>query len=183
MNRRELLFGLGMVMGAAISASVSRAVLAGVTVPGENSAGRMGDTRLALISRLTDLIIPATDTPGALAAGVPAFVDLIYNDWYREQERKEFDDGMSALAQYVAAIYSCTFLECDADTQISMLVAADVGQAAPPIARFVHTIKELTTVGYYTSEIGARHEMIYQPVPIHYKGDYLYADAGRQWSR
>ncbi len=35
--------------------------------------------QLLLISRLTDLIIPPTDTPGAAAAGVPAYIDLVVN--------------------------------------------------------------------------------------------------------
>ena len=32
------------------------------------------------VSRLTDLIIPPTDTPGAAAAGVPAYIDLVVNE-------------------------------------------------------------------------------------------------------
>ena len=36
--------------------------------------------QLLIISRLTDLIIPPTDTPGAAAAGVPAYIDLVVNE-------------------------------------------------------------------------------------------------------
>ncbi len=36
--------------------------------------------QLLVISRLTDLIIPPTDTPGAAAAGVPAYIDLVVNE-------------------------------------------------------------------------------------------------------
>src|SRR5271154_1195259 len=36
--------------------------------------------QLLVISRLTDLIIPPTDTPGAASAGVPAYIDLVVNE-------------------------------------------------------------------------------------------------------
>ena len=36
--------------------------------------------QLLVISRLTDLIIPPTDTPGAAAASVPAYIDLVVNE-------------------------------------------------------------------------------------------------------
>ncbi len=36
--------------------------------------------RMLVISRLTDLIIPPTDTPGAAAAGVPQYIDLVVNE-------------------------------------------------------------------------------------------------------
>ena len=36
-----------------------------------------GAGEYALVARLTDLIIPATDTPGAIGAGVPEYVDRV----------------------------------------------------------------------------------------------------------
>src|SRR5665213_2628908 len=36
--------------------------------------------QLQVISRLSDLIIPATETPGAAAAGVAEYIDLVVNE-------------------------------------------------------------------------------------------------------
>ena len=49
-------------------------------------------------------------------------------------------------------------------------------------APFFNKIKELTVLGYYTSEVGATRELAYNPVPGKFDGDYDYAKVGRQWS-
>ncbi len=48
---------------------------------------------------------------------------------------------------------------------------------------FFAKIKELTVIGYYSSEVGAKQELAYNPMPMRYEGDYDYAKTGgRQWS-
>ena len=47
-------------------------------------------------------------------------------------------------------------------------------------APFFYQLKELTVLGYYTSEVGATQELAYLPIPGHYEGDYDFT--GKQWS-
>jgi hypothetical protein len=62
-----------------------------------------GAAEYALVSRIADLIIPATDTPGAIAAGVPEYVDRVVSlnpehqglmraglDWIEDRSRELF---------------------------------------------------------------------------------------------
>src|SRR5437660_4847691 len=48
---------------------------------------------LAVITRIADLIIPDTDTPGAVKAGVPAYVDLVVSE--SEEHQKVFNVGLA----------------------------------------------------------------------------------------
>ena len=48
---------------------------------------------------------------------------------------------------------------------------------------FFVKMKELTVLGYFTSELAAQTELDYQPVPGSYDGDALFDDTGRQWVR
>lgn len=47
---------------------------------------------------------------------------------------------------------------------------------------FFRTMKELTVVGFYTSEIGATRELRHEPVPGRYEGCIPFSDVGRTWA-
>ena len=47
----------------------------------------------ALVSRIADLIIPATDTPGALGAGVPFYIDYVVSA--NDDLKREFQTGLT----------------------------------------------------------------------------------------
>jgi hypothetical protein len=96
MNRRELLQRVAMLMGGAISAPVVLAVLDGYAEeprPGWKPAV-LGDGELAVVSRIADIMIPRTDTPGALDVGVPAFIDSMLKDVYSQDARDRFLRGL-----------------------------------------------------------------------------------------
>jgi len=88
MRRREVLKASAWLLGTAVSASVSRALLADeLSITGN---GAFTDEQLAAVELLSDMIIPTTDTPGAVAAGVPDFIATIFQDWYRQAEQESF---------------------------------------------------------------------------------------------
>src|SRR5262245_17834408 len=49
------------------------------------------------VAALADAIIPDTDTPGARAAGVHVFIDLLLAECVTADERKAFVDGLAAF--------------------------------------------------------------------------------------
>ena len=71
MQRRELLKLSVALLGAAASASVSRALLADCGPRTISDAAAFPGSQRASVELLADMIIPTTDTPGAVAAGVP----------------------------------------------------------------------------------------------------------------
>jgi hypothetical protein len=139
-----------------------------------------------LIGEVSELIIPTTDTGGALAAGVPAFVKMMLSDWFSEAERENFMSGMHGFSAGALQKFGKKFGELSAsqkDQYFGELLAAAERGATAPRAPFVVLMKRLTIFGYYTSELGATTELRqqmaaaqYQPAAVVKPGDR--ADSG-----
>lgn len=106
---------------------------------------------------LTELIIPATDTPGAKAAQVNRYVDLLLADG-PTNERDRFLEGLAFLDSYAIRQHKTPFVKCTAAQQIAMLETFDRGgdAAVEPGHRFFRMAKQLTSRIYYATEIGFR---------------------------
>jgi len=107
------------------------------------------------VAVLVDLIIPSTDTPGALAAQVERHIDHLLSA-SPEDDKQAFRDGLGWLDGYAVRTQSKTFLGCARDRQISMLETLDTS-TAPDLApghRFFQLAKRLTAQLYYATEIG-----------------------------
>jgi hypothetical protein len=126
-----------------------------------------------LISAIAELIIPETDTPGAIEAGVPAFIELMLSDWYTVDERQPIIDGMAALDARSLEETQQPFVDAESKQQQEWLT--DVQDS-----EFFNMFKSLTVYGYYTSEVGANAELIFNPAPGRYT-TIDFADVGRQW--
>ena len=199
MDRREILKAAGVLLGVAISPACSRALESGEDLSRAPVNGELSSQTQRMIEILADLIIPETDTPGAAAAGVPQFIHQIVMDWYTDAERSIFLDGLAALEVAGQANWAKPFIELDEAQQAHLLAAlepvpespAEGGNALSAIfmpagaageVPFYSKLKELTVLGYYTSEIGSTQELVYLPVPGRYDGDYELAEIGRQWT-
>lgn len=194
MHRRELLKLSALLFGSGMSASLSRAVLAGAEVPTGLAASKFGEAERIAVEHLCDMIIPITDTPGALEAGVPDFVASIIFDWYSEAERTVFFDGLRALDSHCLANGTMPFFQAsDAARESALREQERLAQSykpppallQPPAedaeAPFFSRLKALVVLGYYTSKIGATQELIYMPIPGEYRGDVDFSEMGRQW--
>jgi hypothetical protein len=139
-----------------------------------------------LVGDVSELIIPTTDTGGALAAGVPAFVRMMLSDWFNEVERENFVSGMHEFAAGASEKYGKHFGDLTAnqkDQYFGELLATAEGTTTAPRTPFVVLMKRLTIFGYYTSELGATielHQHIaaaqYEPAAVVKPGDR--ADSG-----
>jgi hypothetical protein len=124
---------------------------------------------LLVISRVTDLIIPPTETPGAAAAGVPQYIDLVVTEDPKLQGI--FRQGLPRLdAMSESRFSSSAFLQLTEAQQVEILTSLSEAaeQKAPPKqnvaggdAAFFKAIKSLTADGYYTSRIGLIQELGY----------------------
>jgi len=121
------------------------------------------------ISRVAELIIPETDTPGAIGAGVPAFIDLVIAR--NTDQQLVVADGLRWLDAEGTRLAEKRFAELSEDQQMSILLPlceahdTDRNNRARNV-QFFSLIKSLTADGYYTSRAGLMNE-------LQYKGDKI----------
>ena len=135
-----------------------------VAVPGRVKPGYFSEAEFELVSKLADTIIPATDTPGALEAGVPAYIDSVVGA--NKELQSILRPGLAALDQQCQSKYDQPFLRLTAEQQIAVLTpmseAADKGPRDDPDGRFFRAVKNLTADGFYTSHAGLVEELEYK---------------------
>jgi gluconate 2-dehydrogenase gamma chain len=136
----------------------------------------------ATVKAMTELILPKTDTLGATDAGVSEFIDLMLTEWYDEQDRTRFLNGLSEVDLGTKAFFGKDFVEGSPDQQAEILAwlgekmtaeadAMGAGQRQRPgspqkaSAGFYPTLRRLTLTAYYTSEAGATEELHFQVLP------------------
>ena len=132
----------------------------------------------AMVTIISEIIIPQTNTPGAKAARVNEFIDLILTEWYDEEEKSIFLTGLTDVDTRARDLVGKDFVECGEKFQFEILQALDDKVAAaraevrrgssrrlPPERNFFFMIKQLTLIGYYTSQIGFEQELHGEIIP------------------
>ena len=166
MKRRDILKSALLGTGAAVSgtaaghshtsvAPASAASAAAASAPEAWKPLLFDAHQSETVTILSDLIIPATDTPGAKQADVTAYIDLILNDGNAEA-REEFLSGLGWLDGYALRRHKQPFARLSADEQVALFKTLD-DTKLPDLktgARFFKQVKQLTVEGYYTSKIG-----------------------------
>jgi hypothetical protein len=111
---------------------------------------------------LSELIIPQTDTPGAKAAKVNEFVDVVLSD-ASESDRKQFLKGLAWMDARSQELFGTDFVSAAPEQQTALLtiLASPKNKAFEDQVGidFFNAIKGLTITGYYTSEIGMKQEL------------------------
>ena len=194
-NRRQLLQLAAALLGAGVSSSLARSVLAQALPSGAPARDAFTPDQREGVAAIAERILPKTDTPGAIEAGVPRFIESMVADWYTETEREIFLDGLRALDAACLEAHGSRFARCTAAQRDLALADAERAAAAyegPAVgflskeidehAPFFAKAKELTVLGYFTSEVGATQVLQYNPVPGFYDGAYPFAKVGTQWS-
>ena len=189
-SRRQALQQVALLLGGAISAPTLAGALSADTrrawATSPHWAPRTLDpAQLELVATVAEHIIPQTDTPGARAVGVHGFVDTLLTDHYPVTERDRFLAGLAGLDARAQSAHGRTFAQCAPGQRVALLTAMDAQAYGPSRGEdgwFFRCMKELTLVGYYTSEIGASRELRVNPMGT-YLGDIPFpASGGREWS-
>jgi hypothetical protein len=154
-----------------------------------------------------DIVMPATDTPGAREAGVAASVDRWMGNYLPQGQVQDIRAGLDRMDADAQAQSGAAFAALPLDRQTAMITRYDAESRAPasaqPIGRgdtetglsnrpaaapatparaFFPLIRELVTVAYFTSQPGATKAVRYDPVPGAYHGCVPLAQIGRAWA-
>jgi len=139
----------------------------------------------ATVVVMTDLILPETDTPGAKAARVNEFIDLILTDWATEEERTRFLAGLADVDKQSNELFAKDFVDASPAQQTALLRSIDDVAMAERVVRMMNPVlvhdtqmqgkfwpvfKSMTLHGYYTSEIGFTKELKLEIIPGAFHG-------------
>ena len=139
---------------------------------------------LRLTGVLADLIIPRTDTPGALDVGAHRTVDHLLKVCALEPAQAAYRAGLARIDAAAQARHGKRFVALPAARQVALLHALDAGGApfAPADQGFFRQLKGYVAFAYYTSEAGASQELAYLAVPGGFKGDVKVTRSTHTWA-
>ena len=175
-----------MLMGGAMVGS--RALLRGQAIPGRKAAEGFTDLDRALLDEIGDTIIPPTGIPGAKAVRIGAFMTMMVTDCYNDREHEVFREGLRRIDEDCRAKYGKSFMESTPAERTDLANELEAQQRAqyskktkgePP--HYFRMMKELTILGYFSSEIGCTQALRWMEVPGAYHGDVPYKKGDKAW--
>ena len=193
MHRREALKRTALLMGGVVSAPAIAGILKGCTPkPGIDwKPVFLSEDQASVVSTVSEIIIPRTDTPGAKDVGVPSFIDQMLQEVSSKEEQEFLTKGLESFNEQAKNEFGDEFADLDEEDQAAFVkklhdAAVETENTTDPAPKrpFILMMKELTMLGFFTSEPGATQVLQYVPVPGAYKGCVPLSDAGngRTWA-
>jgi hypothetical protein len=141
----------------------------------------------ATVSAMAELILPQTDTPGAKAVRVNEFIDHIVADWYSDEDRVRFLAGLADVDARTQSLFKKDFVDASPEQQSEILRALgeEMAQATEALANaprgyrgadpepgdnFYFMFRQLTLIGYFTSEAGFMQQLHEEIIPGRFDG-------------
>lgn len=202
MNRREFLQCATILISGSSAAQLGFALtdeqqIYLATAPNYNTmdVDYFTPAQRKIIAAMTEVVIPRTDTPGAIDAGVPRYIELLVADWMEEGERNIFDTGLADIETRIPREYGKPFHKLTAGDQLAIMEDlesaasdsswydfANVQREFISDAPFICQLKELTIYGFFTSEVGSKQVLRYDPMPMEFDGEYPLAKEDSTWA-
>ena len=152
-TRREILQGLIVSVGGA-SMLAACGGMAKVTPTNSSAArGRLFSQReMALVSRISDLLIPRTETPGAIDADVPGFLDGFMVEWANAATRQFMHTVLTDIEEALGPDF-VTANSTDAERTLREFDGRAFESGSPHVG--YRNLKGLFTQAYFASKEGA----------------------------
>lgn len=188
MNRRDALERVALIMGGTIIGGA--AFLQGCKSSDTKVAGfSLTKDEIAFLDEVAETIIPTTNTPGAKAAKVGAFMHTMVKDCYVAEDQKIFLEGITKIEDASKKKFNKSFMETAAAEKTVLLnelnkelKAYNETKKEKSPNHYFGLMKQLTLLGYFTSEIGATQALRYVAVPGKYEGCIPYNKGDRAWA-
>ncbi|MCG2612950.1 gluconate 2-dehydrogenase subunit 3 family protein [Terrimonas sp. NA20] len=211
MNRRELLRLVTMATGSVLIGS--ELLLSGCNTTDSNTAfASLTAEEIAFLDEVGETILPATASPGAKAAEVGKFINVMIRDCYETDDQQTFQKGIKELDLACKKMQGKTFLEATAQQREQFLIALD--KEAKDYSKkktlfdneqgklytqaqekgdlqfkkermqphYFTMMKQLVMIGFFTSKTGATQALRHVAVPGRYDGAMEYKKGDKAWS-
>lgn len=187
-TRREAIRRVSALLGGAALIGQS-AWLARPAAAQKTARSLFSDADVAVLDEIADTILPETKTPGAKAAGVGRFIAMMVTDTYDPREQRVFRDGLETLERESRMQNGGGFMASSPAQRLALLERIDREaieyMRQPSSADRLHyfrMMKELTLLGYFTSEIGYTQAMRYVETPGRFEPAVTYAAGDKAWA-
>jgi hypothetical protein len=121
--------------------------------------------QMKTLDLLSEVIIPQDEhSPGASAARVCDYIDVITAESADHDAKALWIDGLAAIDKAAESAYSRKFSDCTGEQQIALIEKISAHEEHPVTIeeRFFVAMKSATVHGYYTSAIGIHQDLEYQ---------------------
>jgi hypothetical protein len=188
-GRRDALRNIALLMGSALSASTLSALFDSCSTPSVKTGDLFTADQQEHVTAIADIIIPDTDTPGAKAAGVGLFITMMLEECYPKNIQELFLKGLEGTDLLARKTFNVPFIKLDAQQKHTVFkqiaddtIARKKADREKRVVYFFQLIRELTLLGYFTSEIGTTQALVYIPIPGKYDGNIPLLPGQKAWA-
>ena len=170
MKRRTALKYTTLLTGVTLSGAFVTGYLSGCQPDKTGSAYQpilLSEDRYQFLQQLTDVLLPETDTPGALELGVPELLESIVGKCYTSQDQKLFEDQLDLLFRTLG---ENKFMDSDSEQKLSLV--HQIEQEASnnsELENAYQNIKSKIITCYLGTEYVGTNLLNYLPVPGEYE--------------
>ncbi len=189
MNRRDALNRVALLVGGSIVGGA--AFLEGCRQADKKMATGLpfSPEQISFLDEVAETIIPTTSTPGAKAAKVGQFMQTMVTDCYDEKDQQVFLTGFASIDKACEKMHGHGFMKANPEQRTALLTAIDKEATAYKKSKkesdpnhYFSLMKQLTLLGYFSSEIGATQALRYEAIPGKYEGCIPYKKGDRAWA-
>jgi hypothetical protein len=183
MNRRDALKSVMLLMGGTVIGST--ALLTGCAPDSQLKDLNFSPEDLSFLDEIGETIIPTTDTPGAKATKIGEFMQMMVKECYDADQQTTFIAGLNSIRTDFKAETSKDFMDATAEERLAFLNGLHqkyVASGEEKQPEIIHMLRDLTVLGYFSSEIGATQALRFvespgrfDPCVDHKKGDRAWA--------
>ena len=198
MTRRDAIKQTALVLGYAVSASAAAGVMAGCEAPAGESwmPSFVSPEEGEMLAVIAECIVPRTGEgknaiPGARDVNVHRFIDVMMKSYIKQKDVSNFMEGLGQVNEKSQSAHQKNFLELSGEEQNALLTSiaeaemeemkkrkqaeeempgAEIGATEGDVKGFFQQMKELTLLGYFSSEKVGKEVLNFDPVPTAYDG-------------
>lgn len=183
MDRRHAIKNLALLLGGTISATTMGVLFESFTVLKKDTVNFTALDE-EILADFADIIIPTTSSSaGAKEAGLGEFIPMMIRDCYPEQLQEIFTSGMKEMLAKCQRDFGKNFMEMTIEERQKLMNSLkDEAIATNKKPSFFLIARDLTILGYFSSEIGCTQAREYLAIPGRYDGNVEYTKEQKAWA-
>lgn len=187
MNRREAVKKVALLLGGTIIGGELFVQYGCKNITDKSVV--FSEKQIAFLDDIAETILPKSDSPGAKDAQVGTFMNVMVRDCYTVEDQKIFKEGMKKIEKSSKEKYGSSFEKINTQQKNELLTELDKEQMAfqknkkenEPTHYFT-MMKQLTILGFFTSELGATKALRYSAVPGKFDPCLPYQKGDKAWA-